>query len=97
MVTSSTPPATCPSTAQRWRAESWGDQLTADEGYQAARLAVNAVPDFADHTHVVDGASDLLVAVFGRAGSHARLAIGVSSLPANMALEVQAVIALREA
>ncbi len=53
---------------------------------------VNAEPSFADHTKVADGASDLFVAVFGDAGQHARLAVGVSSLPANMAIEVQAVI-----
>lgn len=57
---------------------------------------VNATPEFTDHTRVIDGASDLLVAVFGPAGTHARLAIGVSSLPANMALEVQAVVAVRD-
>jgi enamine deaminase RidA (YjgF/YER057c/UK114 family) len=57
---------------------------------------VNATPEFADHTRVVDGASDLLVAVFGPAGTHARLAVGVNSLPANVALEIQAVIAVRD-
>ena len=56
---------------------------------------VNASPDFTDHTGVIDGASDLLVEVFGEQGRHARLAVGVNSLPANMALEVQAVVALR--
>ena len=55
---------------------------------------VNAVPTFTDHTSVADGASDLLVAVFGDAGRHARLAVGVSSLPADMAIEVQAIIAI---
>ena len=56
---------------------------------------VNATPDFTDHTGVIDGASDLLVEIFGAAGMHARLAVGVNSLPANMALEVQAIVALR--
>jgi enamine deaminase RidA (YjgF/YER057c/UK114 family) len=55
---------------------------------------VNATPEFTQHTQVIDGASDLLVEVFGDAGKHARLAVGVSSLPADMALEVQAIIAL---
>jgi enamine deaminase RidA (YjgF/YER057c/UK114 family) len=58
---------------------------------------VNATPDFTDHTAVVDGASKLLVAVFGDAGRHARLAVGVNSLPADMALEIQAVVALHPA
>src|SRR5262245_58333706 len=53
---------------------------------------VNADPAFTDHTKVADGASDLFVAVFGDVGQHARLAVGVSSLPANMAIEVQAVV-----
>ncbi len=58
---------------------------------------VNATPDFTQHTRVIDGASDLLVEVFGDAGKHARLAVGVSSLPADMALEVQAIIAIHPA
>ena len=58
---------------------------------------VNATPDFTQHTQVIDGASDLLVEVFGDAGKHARLAVGVSSLPADMALEIQAIIALHPA
>jgi len=53
---------------------------------------VNAVPSFTEHTAVANGASDLFVAVFGDAGRHARLAVGVSSLPADMAIEVQAVV-----
>jgi enamine deaminase RidA (YjgF/YER057c/UK114 family) len=55
---------------------------------------VNATPDFTDHTRVIDAGSDVLVAVFGDAGRHARLAVGVSSLPANMVLEIQAVFAV---
>jgi enamine deaminase RidA (YjgF/YER057c/UK114 family) len=55
---------------------------------------VNAVPEFTDHTAVADGASDLFVDVFGEAGRHARLAVGVSSLPADMAIEVQATVDL---
>jgi enamine deaminase RidA (YjgF/YER057c/UK114 family) len=43
---------------------------------------------------VINGCSDLFVEVFGDAGKHVRLAVGVSSLPADMALEVQAIIAL---
>jgi len=55
---------------------------------------VNAAQDFVDHTAVINGASDLLVDVFGPSGQHARLAVGVNSLPADLALEVQAVVAL---
>jgi enamine deaminase RidA (YjgF/YER057c/UK114 family) len=56
---------------------------------------VNAAPDFTEHTRVIDGASDLLERVFGGRGRHARLAVGVASLPANLALEVEAVLHVR--
>lgn len=52
---------------------------------------VNAVPDFTDQPQVVNGASDLLVQIFGDAGKHARAAVGVSSLPRGVAVEVEAV------
>jgi enamine deaminase RidA (YjgF/YER057c/UK114 family) len=57
---------------------------------------VNATPDFTQHTAVVDGASDVFVAVFGDAGRHARLAVGVGSLPADMAIEIMATIAVED-
>jgi enamine deaminase RidA (YjgF/YER057c/UK114 family) len=53
------------------------------------RGVVNATPDFAGHTQVIDGASDVFVDVFGDRGKHARLAVGVSSLPVNLALEIE--------
>jgi enamine deaminase RidA (YjgF/YER057c/UK114 family) len=56
---------------------------------------VNATTSFTDHTAVIDAASDVFVQVFGERGQHARLAVGVSSLPANLALEVEATIAVR--
>lgn len=52
---------------------------------------VNAVPEFGDHPAVINGASDLLVEVFGDAGKHARAAVGVGSLPFGVAVEVEAV------
>src|SRR5262245_9837302 len=52
---------------------------------------VNGVPDFADHPKVVNGASDLLVEIFGDRGRHARSAVGSGSLPVNVAVEVEAV------
>jgi len=93
-----------------------GQDLDADAGYEAARVAalgmlatlrhelgsldkvrrivkvngaVNATPNFLQHTHVINGASDLLVQIFGQAGEHARLAVGYSSLPWNICLEVE--------
>jgi enamine deaminase RidA (YjgF/YER057c/UK114 family) len=53
---------------------------------------VNAVPDFTEHTEVIDGASELLVQVLGERGRHARSAIGVASLPRGFAVEIEAVI-----
>jgi enamine deaminase RidA (YjgF/YER057c/UK114 family) len=50
---------------------------------------VNATPEFMLHTRVINGASDLLVSVFGDAGKHARLAVGYASLPFNICLEVE--------
>lgn len=60
---------------------------------QAVRVGgfVNCVPDFPDAPKVVNGASDLLVKVLGPAGTHARAAVGVASLPANVAVEIEAV------
>jgi enamine deaminase RidA (YjgF/YER057c/UK114 family) len=52
---------------------------------------VNATPEFTQHPEVVDGASDLFAEVFGEAGRHARAAVGVSSLPRNVAVEIEAV------
>jgi enamine deaminase RidA (YjgF/YER057c/UK114 family) len=56
------------------------------------RGVVNAAPDFIGHTQVIDGASEVFVEVFGDAGRHARLAVGVSSLPANIALEIEVTV-----
>jgi enamine deaminase RidA (YjgF/YER057c/UK114 family) len=50
---------------------------------------VNAAPGFADSPAVINGASDLLVEVFGKSGRHVRAAIGVSSLPRNALVELQ--------
>jgi enamine deaminase RidA (YjgF/YER057c/UK114 family) len=50
---------------------------------------VNAVAGFADSPAVINGASDVLVEIFGEAGRHVRAAIGVSALPRNALVEVQ--------
>jgi enamine deaminase RidA (YjgF/YER057c/UK114 family) len=99
-----------------------GQDLDADAGYQAARLAglgtlatlrhelgsldavrrivkvngvVNATPEFFEHTKVINGASDLLVEVFGDAGQHTRLAVGYASLPFNISVEVELIAETR--
>lgn len=55
---------------------------------------VNAAPDFPDSPLVINGASDLLVALYGDAGRHARAAVGVATLPKNALVEVQMVVEL---
>lgn len=50
---------------------------------------VNAVPGFPDSPKIINGASDLLVEVFGEAGRHVRAAIGVPALPRNALVELQ--------
>jgi enamine deaminase RidA (YjgF/YER057c/UK114 family) len=52
---------------------------------------VNCTPDFIDHPQVVNGASDLMVEVFGDAGKHARFAVGAVSLPRGVSVEVDAI------
>lgn len=96
-----------------------GQDLTQEEGYEAARLAgiiqlsvlkehlgdlnrvkrivkvlgmVNAVDDFENHPEVINGYSDLMVEVFGDKGKHARAAVGMASLPRNIAVEVEMVV-----
>lgn len=51
---------------------------------------VNATSDFTDHPKVANGASDLMVELFGDRGRHARFAVGVSGLPFGVAVEVDA-------
>jgi enamine deaminase RidA (YjgF/YER057c/UK114 family) len=56
---------------------------------------VNAAPEFTDHPQVVNGASDLMVEVFGEAGRHARAALGAGSLPRDVSVEVDAIFEVR--
>ena len=55
---------------------------------------VNSTADYTDHPKVANGASDLMVAVFGDAGRHARSAVGVAALPLGVAVEVDAIVAV---
>jgi enamine deaminase RidA (YjgF/YER057c/UK114 family) len=98
-----------------------GQDLTVEEGYQAARLVainqlavlkstlgdlnrvkrlvkvvgmVNATPDFTQQPEVINGFSDLMVEVFGEKGKHARAAVGMGSLPRNIAVEIDLVVEL---
>ncbi len=56
---------------------------------------VACTPDFTDQPKVGNGASDLLVAVFGEIGRHARSAVGVAALPLGVAVEIDAIVAVR--
>ncbi|MBI0433144.1 RidA family protein [Roseomonas sp. KE0001] len=62
-----------------------------DRVTRVARLGgfIACVPEFTQHAQVMNGASDLAVAVFGEAGRHARSTIGVPSLPMDAAVEVE--------
>ena len=53
---------------------------------------VNSTPDFTEHPSVINGASDFLVEILGEAGKHARAAVGMSSLPLGVAVEIDAMI-----
>lgn len=92
-----------------------GEQVTVEQGYQAARLAavnalaqiqaacgdlervrrilrlegyVHCAPGFRDHPKVLDGASDLMLEVFGERGRHARIALGIADMPLNAAIQL---------
>ncbi len=99
-----------------------GDDLSVDEGYQAARLCglnllaqakaaaggdldkikrvvklggfVNSGPDFSNQPEVINGASDLMVDIFGDNGKHARFAVSAGSLPRNVAVEIDGIFEL---
>lgn len=57
---------------------------------------VASAPDFTGQPAVINGASELLVEIFGDAGRHARSAVGVAALPMDAPVEVEMVVALRE-
>ena len=58
---------------------------------------VNSSADFTDQPKVANGASELMVAVFGESGKHSRSAVGVPSLPLGVAVEIDAIVAVRPA
>lgn len=64
---------------------------------QVLRLTgfVASAPDFFDQPKIINGASDLLVAVLGDAGRHTRSAVGVASLPHNACVEIDAILKIR--
>ena len=57
---------------------------------------VNADPVFTDHPAVINGFSDLMVEVFGERGKHARAAVGMGSLPLNIACEIEMIVEIEQ-
>jgi enamine deaminase RidA (YjgF/YER057c/UK114 family) len=53
---------------------------------------VNSTPDFAEQPKVINAASDLFFEIFGENGKHSRIAVGVSSLPLNSTVEIDAIV-----
>lgn len=85
--------------AARWAAISLLSSLRAEIGdlNKVVRIAkvtgmVNAVPEFTQHSQVINGFSDLMVEIFGDAGRHTRASVGMSSLPFNMAVEIEMIV-----
>jgi len=58
---------------------------------------VNCTEDFGHHPEVINGASDLLVNVFGARGRHARSAVGMQSLPRGITVEIEMIVQVRDA
>lgn len=57
---------------------------------------VNCASDFTDQPKVINGFSDLMVEVFGEKGKHARSAVGMNSLPFNIAVEIEMIVEIEE-
>jgi len=57
---------------------------------------VNCGPEFTDQPKVINGASDLLVEVFGDKGKHARSAVGMNALPMNIAVEIEMIVTVED-
>jgi enamine deaminase RidA (YjgF/YER057c/UK114 family) len=57
---------------------------------------VNSTPDFTDHSKVMNGYSDMMVAVFGEKGKHARSSVGMYSLPFGIAVEVEMIVEIED-
>lgn len=70
-------------------------QLSRISRFLKLLVFVNATPEFSEHHLVADGATDLLVMAFGEAGRPARSAVGMSSLPFDFAVEIEAVAEVR--
>jgi enamine deaminase RidA (YjgF/YER057c/UK114 family) len=72
-----------------------GGDLDRVDGIVKVLGMVNAAPDFEDHPKVVNGCSDLFVEVFGERGRHTRSAVGMSSLPGGIPVEIEVIVAVK--
>ena len=70
-------------------------ELSRVTGFLKLLVLVNATPDFAYPHLVADGASDLILALYGPSAQHARSAIGVAALPMGISTEIEAVLTIR--
>ncbi|HUC12452.1 MAG TPA: RidA family protein [Stellaceae bacterium] len=75
--------------------EALGGDLDRVTGIVKVFGMVNAAPDFEDHPKVINGCSDLFVEVFGEDGRHARSAVGMSSLPGGIPVEIEVIVAVK--
>ena len=57
---------------------------------------VNSAPDFYGHPQVINGASELLVELFGEKGKHSRTALGAAALPLNVAVEINLIVEVED-
>ena len=57
---------------------------------------VNCTADFTDQPKVINGASDLIVEIFGDKGKHARSAVGMNALPMNIAVEIEMIVEVED-
>ncbi len=57
---------------------------------------VNSEPDFLGHPQVINGASELLVEIFGEQGKHSRTALGVAALPLDVAVEINLIVEIED-
>ena len=56
---------------------------------------INSAPDFEDTPRVANGASDLLIELYGEAGRHARSAVGMATLPSGMPVEIETIVEVK--
>lgn len=75
--------------------DNYGEGLGAVECILSLTGYVACGKDFTDHPTVINGASDVFLAVFGSGGAHARASVGVSSLPGGAPVEISVIAALR--